>query len=362
MRIVSLEARTWTLPLRAPFAIATRVAYEAENILITLQTEDESVCSFGASAPVPYVTGETVPSVIAAIESVAHEFIGQPIERLGPLLSKANQALTEAPSALAGLEMAIYDAWGKYWKLPLWQFFGGTQTVLVNDLTIPLVSPADASVLAQQAALEGYAHLKIKVGSSSGHAEDLARIAAIVQATPEMRLRIDANQAFAPDAAIQFINEVLATKANIDLVEQPVAKEDIAGLKFVKEHVSIPIYADEAARSVASVIKLLQEDAVDGVNIKLMKSGISGALEIITLCQNYGKKLMLGCMLESSLGIAAAAQIAGGTGAFDFLDLDSHRLLAPIESLSGGFICTGETLQIDPTSENGGGWGINFAK
>jgi len=95
---------------------------------------------------------------------------------------------------------------------------------------------------------------------------------------------------------------------------------------------------------------------VDGINVKLMKSGIGGALEIIALCRAAGRKLMLGCMLETGLGIAAAAQIAAGTGAFDFLDLDSHRLLRPVPGLSGGFAVDGEELVID----GGAGWNVNY--
>jgi L-alanine-DL-glutamate epimerase-like enolase superfamily enzyme len=118
------------------------------------------------------------------------------------------------------------------------------------------------------------------------------------------------------------------------------------------------VFADEAARDVADVVKLLRDDAVDGINVKLMKSGLAGALQIITLCRAAGKKLMLGCMLESSLGIAAAAQIAGGTGAFDFLDLDSHHLLAPIPGLTGGFTDTGALLRVG--GETTGGWGVTL--
>ena len=92
---------------------------------------------------------------------------------------------------------------------------------------------------------------------------------------------------------------------------------------------------------------------MDGINIKLMKSGISGALQIVALAQAFGKKLMLGCMLETGLGIAAAASLAAGTGAFDFLDLDSHRLLRPVPGLSGGMTVSGDELVL----ENQAGWG-----
>ncbi len=355
MRIVSVTAQAWTLPLVAPFVIATRVATEARNVRIRIET-DGTDGGNGASAPVGYVTGESVESVIDAVRASGPKFEGLGTERLGPLLILANTLLPDAPAARAGLEMALYDLWAKHWNLPLWQHFGGAAARLTTDMTIPLVSPEEAAALAADTWREGFRALKIKVGDAQGTTADLARIEAIIQAVPGIRLRIDANQAFAPDEAVTFANALTDTGAIIELLEQPVPKEDVAGLKYVRERVSLPVFADESARSVAEVLHLLREDAVDGVNVKLMKSGITGALQIIALCRASGKKLMLGCMLETGLGIAAAAQIAGGTGAFDFLDLDSHRLLRPVPGLSGGFRCAGEEILVGEMAD--AGWGV----
>jgi L-alanine-DL-glutamate epimerase-like enolase superfamily enzyme len=357
MRIVSVHAQSWTLPLVAPFIIAARTAHEARNVQIRIETES-GLKGAGAAAPVGYVTGESVESVLAALEAVGPKFHGQPLDRLQPLLSLADTLLRDAPAARAGLEMALYDLWARHWDLPLWQHFGGAQTRLTTDLTIPLVAPSEAAELACSAWAGGFRSLKIKVGDAAGHEADWARIEAITKAVPGIRLRIDANQAFAPDEAVVFAQMLSASGAIIDLLEQPVPKEDIAGLKYVRERTEIPVFADEAARSVPEVLHLLREDAVDGINVKLMKSGIGGTLQIIALCRVFGKKLMLGCMLETGMGIAAAAHIAAGTGAFDYLDLDSHRLLKPIDGLSGGFSVAGEELRM-PNSPTGG-WGVTL--
>lgn len=359
MRIVSLRARAWTLPLRAPFVIAQRTAHEAQNVLVSVAAE-AGLTGWGESAPVGYVTGESVASVLAAIEAVGERFRGQPIDRLGPLWERAGRLLSDAPTARAGLEMALADVWARHWSLPLWQFFGGSRGTLTTDLTIPIVAPDEAGTLAAEAWAEGFRDLKIKVGGDAGHEADGERVAAIMEAAPQARLRIDANQAFTPDGAVAFAQSLARLGAPIDLIEQPVAKEDVAGLKYVRERVNVPLFADEAARDVPSVLRLLQEDAVDGVNIKLMKSGLAGAIQSIALCRAAGKKLMLGCMLESGLGIAAAAQIAGGTGAFDFLDLDSHRLLAPLAGVSGGFRADGGTLHVG--GGDGPGWGVTTSE
>ena len=357
MRIVSVSASPWTLPLVSPFVIAARTATEARNVRIRIET-DTGDGGDGASAPVGYVTGESVESVLDALSAVMPGFAGMPTDRLGPLLARANAELAEAPAARAGLEMALYDVWARGRDLPLWQHFGGTLDRVTTDLTIPLVEPDAAAALAVAAWEDGFRALKIKVGDPSGPDADLARIEAVVKAVPRVRLRIDANQAFTPNAAVEFAHALAKTGAAIDLLEQPVAKEDVAGLRYVRGRISFSLFADESARSVAEALRLLQEDAVDGINIKLMKSGMTGALQIIALTKAFGKKLMLGCMLETGLGIAAAAQIAAGTGAFDYLDLDSHRLLKPIANLSGGYTVDGEELIL----ENQAGWGTILPK
>ena len=357
MRIVSVHAHPWTLPLVAPFVIAARRAHDARNVRVHVGVEGGEGGD-GASCPVGYVTGESVESVGDALQAVGPRFEGRPVDRLQPLLALADTSLHEAPAARAGLEMALYDAWARHWCLPLWQHFGGASARVTTDLTIPIVSSDEAAALAGAAWKDGFRSLKIKVGDAGGPDADLDRIAAVVRAVPAVRLRIDANQAFAPDEAVRFARALAATGATIDLLEQPVAAQDVAGLKYVREHIEIPVFADEAARTVPEVLRLLREDAVDGVNVKLMKSGIGGALQIIALCQASGKKLMLGCMLETGLGIAAAAQIAAGTGAFNYLDLDSHRLLRSVPGLSGGFEVEGEELVIGEGRT--AGWGVTL--
>ena len=352
-RIVSVSVQPWTLPLVSPFVIAARTASEARNVRIEVALENGQI-GLGASAPVGYVTGESVESVLDALHAVMPELIGLSAERLSLLLARVNTALADAPAARAGLEMALYDVWAKERTLPLWQHFGGALDRVTTDVTIPIVDPPAASILAAAAWADGFQTLKIKVGDPLGPDADLARVEAVIRAVPRIRLRIDANQAFTPDAAVVFAAALEKTGAAIDLLEQPVDKGDTSGLKYVRDHISFPVFADESARSVAEVLALLQAGAVDGINVKLMKSGITEALQIIALTKAFGKKLMLGCMLETGVGIAAAAQIAAGTGAFDYLDLDSHRLLKPIAGLRGGYEVDGGELAM----ENSAGWGV----
>lgn len=354
MEIVKIEARSWTLPLRAPFQVAKRTAYEAKNALITV-TADDGTVGHGGAAPVGYVTGESVESVITAVRTIAPAYDGQPVDRLFPLLQVESAALASAPSARAGVEMALLDLWAKRWQIPLWHFFGAAEDRLVTDLTIPIVPPEEAGVLAREAASQGFRNLKIKVGAPGGIEEDIARICAIAEAAPRARLRIDANQGFEPESAVDFARTIQAKSPHIDMIEQPVAKEDIEGLRYVKERIEAPVFADESAQSISHVRRLLKEDAVDGINIKTMKSGILGAWQIANLCRTWGKRIMIGCMLESRLGQTASCFLAAGMGGFDFIDLDAHRLLAPDSGSAGGFVEDADTLIIESERP---GWGV----
>jgi L-alanine-DL-glutamate epimerase-like enolase superfamily enzyme len=363
MEIRNVTAELWTLPLHAPFAISQRIAYTAENVFIFVEASDgdESIVGYGASAPVAYVTGETTESVQNAVRSVAEVLTGQKLDRLNPLLSVISEELADSPAARAGIEMAIYDAWAKLHRISLWQHFGAARNGVATDMTIPITSAEAAATLAQAASASGFSTLKIKVGAHEGPDADFDRIRAVVDAVPRVRLRIDANQAFTPEGAIEFAGRLHAFNATVELIEQPVSHDDTDGLKAVRDAIAYPVFADEAARSPKHVWDLINRDAVDGVNIKLMKSGITGALQIIDLCRVAGKKLMIGCMLETELGIAAATQIAAGTGAFDHVDLDSHHLLAPVPQVSGGLKHCGENLTIAHKSGTYG-WGVTVEK
>ncbi|HEY3331357.1 MAG TPA: dipeptide epimerase [Capsulimonadaceae bacterium] len=349
-----LDARPWTLPLRAPFKIAKRTAHEAQNVLVTF-TNGDGLVGYGAAAPAAYVTGETIESVLDLVNGQALALANLDPSRIGPLLDLCAEAFADAPSARAAVEMAALDLWAKHHKSNLWHHFGARRTSIATDLTIPIVEPAEATRLVQAAVKDGFEHFKIKVGGPEGHDADIARIRAIVNAAPDAGIRVDANQGFDAEGAIRLAKELVEVAPNIELLEQPVSEEDTAALKYVRDHVSIPIFADEAAQTPASVRRLIKEEAVDGINIKLMKSGIGGALEIIAICHAAGVKLMLGCMLESRLSLTAALFIAAGTGAISYIDLDSHYLICPDPKRSGGFDERGPEMIVNT---NGHGWGV----
>lgn len=307
----------------------------------------------GVAAPVFYVTGETVDTVTSTIQSAASSMIGLDALDLSSLLAAAKSCCEAQPAALAGLELAVYDLWAKLTSTDLREHFGGGARSVQTDMTIPIVDAIQAEQSASSLTALGFSYLKVKVGDPQGVRADIERVDAVRRAAPDARLRIDANQGFTPELALGFINHLFSEDAPVDFIEQPVVKTDHNGLRAVRDQSPYPIFADESVCSAIDAQTLIDLKAVDGIVVKLMKSGVSGAIEILEICRNSGTKTMMGCMLESGLGISAAMAIGIGYKT-DLFDLDSHRLLSPIPGLTLPFHCDQDMLIWDGDAY---GWG-----
>jgi L-alanine-DL-glutamate epimerase-like enolase superfamily enzyme len=321
-RITAVAAAPFQTPLHNPFVTSQGAATVAKAVAVTLILDDGST-AVGESVPVTYVTGETVDTVLETVQQVGAELTGLEVTRYAALFDVIGRIAPDRPSARCGLEMAVLDAWRHATGNSLATLWGGALDGQESDLTIPIVP--NAAELAELAWVLGIRVFKIKVGGSDVEA-DHARVRAVREAAPDARLRIDANQAFTPAAAIAFVERLLAEGAQIDLLEQPVPKEDTDGLIEVAQRSPVPVFADEACRTPQDALRLAATP-VHGFNLKINKSGIRGVLDIIAIARAAGKQLMLGCMLETRRGIAVSLALACGTGAFQFIDLDSHLLL-----------------------------------
>ena len=341
-RIDSIKTYSLDLPLKDPFETAKGRKTVSPAVIVELGLSNGQV-GLGSATPVKYVTGEDVESVLAAIDSCRPMIQDADVSSYRLLWSAFGEALSKHPSARAALETAVLDGFCKTYGMPMSGFFGGCLSEVETDLTIPIVEPETARELAKEAAAKGFNYLKIKVGGSDAE-EDLARVFAVSEGAPMSSIRLDANQGFTPETAIGFVSKLQNAGVKIDMLEQPVDRDDLEGLKYVTQHTNVPVLADEAVVCPADALKLVRMEAVDGINIKLMKAGIPGALDIISICRAAGKELMLGSMIETGIGAATSVHFAAGTGAFTRLDLDSH-LLAAEEPFPGGFTYEGPFLR-----------------
>ncbi|HEV2459940.1 MAG TPA: dipeptide epimerase [Ktedonobacterales bacterium] len=349
--IVRLEAEPLDIPLHEPFAIATGRVTSARNVLVRVTLADGSE-GLGEAAPFPPSGGETQETALAAVRGMA------------PLIERCDAAAWRAvagrlvasfehqESARAGVEIAVLDALTRSWGVPLYRFFGGAQSRVETDITIPIAATGHMANLAKRYAAQGANTLKLKVGTNLD--DDLDHVLAVAQAVPDCDLILDGNQGYTPVDAIDLIESLADEVVYPVLFEQPVHRHDLEGLRFVTERAGVPVAADESVHTASDALRMVRMGAANVVNIKLMKSGIVEALDIAALCRAAHVDLMIGAMMESRLAIAAAAHLIAGLGGFRYVDLDTPMLLAE-DPFTGGYEQDGMVYALDRT---GAGHGV----
>ena len=297
-----------------PFRISRGV--KTGDDLVWVRLEHEGIEGWGEADPSGYY-GETVGTVEAAlrklaprIEAVEDPFALEDIERdLAALLGRNG-------SARCALSSALHDWVGKRVGLPLWKLWGlDPEAAPLSSFTIGIDEPE--VMAAKTRAAEVWPILKIKLGSE----DDEARLRAVRGAAPDKVLRVDANAAWSPREAVEGI--AMCAEYGVEFVEQPLSPTDDDELAFVRARAVLPIVVDESSIVATDIPRL--DGAVDGINIKLAKcGGPREAVRMVHAARACGLKVMLGCMLETSLGIAPAAHVAP---LVDYADLDGAALL-----------------------------------
>jgi L-alanine-DL-glutamate epimerase-like enolase superfamily enzyme len=219
-------------------------------------------------------------------------------------------AVTGAPSARAALDLAVHDLAAQTAGTDLVGLLGNAPTAVHSDLTVSVDTPAAMADQAARAIADGFRTIKLKLADAD---LDLARVRAVqaVREGHDVALRLDANQSWTPEQAVRLLAEIAALGIDLELVEQPVAAADLAGMAFVRHRSPAPILADESAFTAADITRIVEAGAADLVNIKLLKcGGLGPAREAIAVCAEAGIGVLIGCMLEPAEGVAAARVLA----------------------------------------------------
>lgn len=356
MRILKIETELISIPLKKPFKTALRQLSLAENVIVKIHTDDG--IGFGGAPPTAVITGDTVESIKGAIDNyISPAIIGMDIEYFEEIMSKLQSCIYKNTSAKAAVDIALYDLFGKHYNIPLYKFFGGAKDKIETDITISVNSPEEMAKDAIKYLALGYKTLKTKVGIDSKL--DINRVKTVREAVGyDVKIRLDANQGWTAKEAVKTIRQMEDMGLNIELVEQPVPAYDIEGLKFITHNVETPIMADESLFLPHDAFVLLKERAVDLLNIKLMKcGGLHNAQKINAIAQSCGVECMIGCMIESKIGITAAAHLGCGKLNITRADLDAVDLMAK-DPIDGGLIVEGDKLVLC----GGAGLGINGVK
>ncbi len=320
-KIKSVLIESINIPLNESFKIATGTKYNIENVLLVVQLEN-GIEGYGEAAPLEPINGENQATVLATLNSCRDFLIGQDVADYRQISKHLKNVFWAQITARCAVEMALIDAFTKSLNIPLYRFLGGAQNTLETDYTIDIVSPDVARVNAAKLVKKGYKTIKTKVGKNLF--QDIDRLLAIKDGAPGCKLMLDANQGYTAPQAVHFLNELEKNNIRPELFEQPVVKHDFMGMKFVKEHTSVPIAADESVFTSADAIRIVQTGCADLINIKLMKSGIVESLDIAAIARSANIGLMIGCMLETRLGLSCSVHLAAGLGGFSFIDLDPH--------------------------------------
>jgi len=309
------------IELEESFKIATGTKYSIENVCITV-VFDNGIEGYGEAAPLEPINGENQATVISTLNSCRDFLLGKDISEYSAISKKLKSVFWAQVTARCAVEMALLDAFTKSLNIPFYKFLGGTTNKIETDYTIDIVPPDIAKTNAAKYAREGYRILKTKVGKNL--IEDIDRILSIKEGAPDCGITLDANQGFSPCDAVYFLEELEKNNIRPVLFEQPVIKTDLKGMKFVKDHTSVPIAADESVFTSADAINIVRTGCADVINIKIMKSGIIEALDIAAIASSANIQLMIGCMLESRLGLGCSVHMAAGLGGFGYIDLDPH--------------------------------------
>jgi len=303
---VQITARKATLRLAETFTISRGSEDEAEVVQVEISHDGAS--GYGEAAPIARYE-ESADSALAWLEHVVLGDDPFALDEIFGRLPEGEQA------ARAAVDAALHDLQGKLTGLPVYRLLGVRPAGPPTSWTIWLGDPDDMARRTEKIAGRGFKRLKLKLGGFDGL--DVERVRA-VRGVTDLPLMCDANEAWTLDEALEIIPQL-----DVEYCEQPLRAGDADG-RVLKERSAVPIYVDEDCHTLADVAACAER--AHGINVKLAKSGgIREAVRMAHAARALGLGVMLGCMIESGLGIAAGAQIAS---LMDHVDLDGNLLLA----------------------------------
>lgn len=324
--MLRLETEVLSLTTRHPFIIARGGQSDYRTLMVRIRDADGHE-GWGEAAATRFY-GETLETVQAAVATYA-PLLGDDPHQLEVIERRMELTLRGNAAARSAISSALHDLVGKRLGLPVWRLWGlDAAAAPLSTFTIGIDTAEMIRMKVEEAS--EYPILKIKLGSD----RDLELLQTIRDAT-DRELRVDANCGWTAAHTVQMLP--VLEEFGVTVLEQPVMPHDLDGLAHVRRAARIPLIADESCVTSIDIARLAGR--VDGINIKLAKCGsLREALRMIAIARSHGMMVMVGCMIESSLGITAAAQV---TPLVDIVDLDGAALLRD-DPFSGATITGGQ--------------------
>lgn len=341
MRIDNITVTRRDYELRNPSIVAYEAMDVAPNIIVRIDT-DRGLTGWGNAAPDEHVTGENADSVWQVItESFLPELRGREVERIDRIWHRLRELAPDSPTAIAAVDIALYDLLGKAANLPVHRLIGAARDGMLTSVTLSIEELELSLERARNFCAQGFRFLKIKCGLDVD--SDIVRVRAVRRVVgPDCKLSIDANQGYDTDQTL-YIADVLR-ECGIEFIEQPVPATDLDAIRVVCARSPIPIMADESVLDGRDMLLTPAPLA----NLKLMKSGgITGAIKANAVAEARGIRTMVGCMDESRISMAAAAHLALALQNIQYADLDGHLDIIDDVASEGLTITEGEVRLID---------------
>lgn len=313
---MQLHADILEVHTRHPFIIA-RGGQSAYRTVFVRLVDSDGAEGWGEAAPSRFY-GETADSALLALQQFAPLLADADAWSIEAIERSLEKALRWNAAARCAVSTALHDLAARRLGVPLWRYWGLDRAAAPKSSFTIGIAPDEATLRARVQEAAHYPILKIKLGSSW----DRTVLRIVREEAPNALLRVDANAAWTPKQALGMLDALHSV--GVDMLEQPLPPQDLAGLRFVRERADIPVVADESCLVASDIPKL--EGVVDGVNIKLAKCGsLREALRMIAVARAHGMRVMCGCMIETTLGIAPAAHFSP---LLDDADLDGAALLS----------------------------------
>ncbi len=322
---MELEITDIDLPLRHPFTTALGTTSVKTNLLIELR--QDGVTGYGECAS-GFSYGSSPVTMRSSLELARKEIEAERLDDPASLWARLEPALGHDRFAFCGLDQAAHDLWGKLEGAPVWELWGHDISELPpSSYTIGI--DEIGKMIAKMEEFRGWPIYKIKLGTD----HDLEIVRELRKHTDAI-FRIDANTAWSAEQTIAYAPEL--EELGVEFIEQPLEREDWAGMEKLRSECELPVIADESCLVEADVDRCA--GLFDGVNIKLCKAGgLTPARRMVGRARELGLGVMAGCMTESSVGISAIAQLLPQ---LDFVDMDGAVLIA-----DGGDIARGVRLE-----------------
>lgn len=327
---VSNASKTWfiletqVLPLQAPLLQPFRTALGShdtlDNLLFVL-TLANGTKGYGEAAVATHITGEKLGVTRHNLQTAGRWLVGQDVRGASAISRILHERWNNNPAMIAAVEMAVFDALTRRFGCPLWKLFGTRCRKLQTDITIVIADLAQTQDAVRRFYAKGFRQFKVKVGRDLDL--DIRRVETVRKLAPKGIIYLDANQGFSAAAMLKFLKALKRLKIRPALLEQPVPRADLEGLKKISRSTDIPVCADESVRSLSDATAIIRAKAAKVISVKLMKSGLVEAAAIARAAHAAGLKLMISGMMESPLAMTASAHLAAGLGYFSYIDLDT---------------------------------------